>query len=171
MSIYEKIIREEINLGTAEYEKEVLNGRKVPRKSSKDLNTWILKFYERDYRSIEEICKFFENNRALEIIEEFERFIYSLEIFEEKKLSGLSILLMRDTETVEAIKFGILLANYYPLVNYEKAVRMIVDLGTCEEFTYYSLKTLKQLNYYEVVRDNILRRTTSKGREIGEKIK
>ncbi|RVU54537.1 hypothetical protein [Anaerosphaera multitolerans] len=141
-----------------EFEIEILKGRKLNREDSTKLNEAVLKFYERESDSVNLICDFFKDKRAIEVFSEFESFIFSLDIFEEKRLAGLSILLMRDTRVIEAIKFGIMLAHFYPLVNYPAAVKIIVNLGIYPEFTYYSLGVLKQLNYYELVRDNILRR-------------
>lgn len=185
-SIYERIIEAEENSNLSKlnivsedfnedsrgnYEIKILDGEKTSRIDTAKLNEALLKFYKRDHSSVELICEYFKDKRAIEAFPEFESFIFSLEVFEEKKLAGLSILLMRDVTTVEAVKFGILLSYFYPLVNYPAAVKIITDLGIYPEFTYYSLSVLKQLNYYEVVKGNILRRGLEEVREIERKMK
>ncbi|CDZ74422.1 Hypothetical protein ING2D1G_0228 [Peptoniphilus sp. ING2-D1G] len=127
-------------------------------------------FYDRNSESIEEFDKYFENHRADCVIDKFLNYLYNIEIFNEQKLVGLSILLMRNTHSVESVKFGIILSGFYPLINVRGALKIIVDLAIHEEFSEYSFKAIKTLQIYPVLRDNILRRSGEKVHRIEERI-
>ncbi|WP_138159657.1 hypothetical protein [Peptoniphilus catoniae] len=166
-SIYKMILRAE--------EENKIENLKLRHVESKDedilkLEKALLDYYNKDRLAIEEFERYFKNHRLEDIKEKFERFIFSMDTLKEDKLVGLSILLMRDTTEPEAVKFGIFLANFYPLVNVRGAIKIITDLGAHEDFTKYSLSTLKQLEIYPVVRDNILRRGNDKVKDIEEKL-
>ncbi|EFI41356.1 hypothetical protein [Peptoniphilus sp. oral taxon 386] len=131
-----------------------------------ELKTALLDYYERENKAVEKFCNYFQYHRAEDIIRKFENYIFSMEVFNEQKLVGMSILLMRDTRSIEAMKFGIMLSEFYSLENVRAAIKIITDLGAYEEFTEISLKALKQVNFYPVLRDNIQRRGNEKVKEI-----
>ncbi|MGO1581212.1 MAG: hypothetical protein ACTHWZ_07375 [Peptoniphilaceae bacterium] len=131
----------------------------------------LLSYYNKDKNSLNKFVEYFKNHKAEEIFEKFEIFLFSMDVFYEQKLAGLSILLMRDTSSIEAIRFGILLGELYQLENVSGAIRIITDLGAREEFTYYSLRVLKNLRLYPLLRDNIIRRGNDEVKKIEEKIK
>lgn len=153
--------------GSFEYD-YLLNKIKIDNKKTYNLNKAIELYYKKDSASIMMICDYFEKNKALESIKGFESYIFSQDIFDEQKLLGLSILLMRDTNSIEAVKFGILLSRYYQLENAKAAIEIIKKLGIYPEFTYYSLNALKVLKEYNKIRSEIRDKTLGLGKEIEE---
>lgn len=127
-------------------------------------------FYDRDRQSIVEFDSYFTNHRADRIMDKFLNYLYNIEIFNEQKLVGLSILLMRNTQSQECVKFGIMLSQFYSLINVRGALKIIVDLAIHEEFSEYSFKAIKNLQIYPVLRDNILRRSGEEVHRIEERI-
>lgn len=149
------------------YEYDYLKDRiKIENKKTNDLNKAIGLYYKKDPASIVLICDFFNKNKAQESIHGFESYILSQDVFDEQKLLGLSILLMRDTNSIEAVKFGIILSRYYQLKNAEAAIKIIKDLGVHPEFTYYSLSALKVLKNYNEISKDIRENTIGLGKEI-----
>ena len=160
----------EYKAGTFEYD-YLRNKDIVKNKKTFDLNNGIKLSMKRDPTSIIVMTEYFEKNRALESIHGFESYLLSQDIFDEQRLLGLSILLMRDTNSIEAVKFGILLTRYYQLKNAPAAVEIIKNLSIHPEFTYYGLEVLKVLDNYEKLYNEIVSNTFSYGKKIGELIK
>ncbi|MDO5041225.1 MAG: hypothetical protein Q4D95_03945 [Peptoniphilus sp.] len=127
-------------------------------------------FYDRDKKSIEEFDTYFTKHRAHDIMNKFLNYMYNIEILNDQKLVGLSILLMRDTHSHECVKFGIMLSNFYPLINVRGALKIIVDLAIHEEFSEDSFKAIENLPIYPVLRDNILRRSGEEVHRIEERL-
>lgn len=151
------------------YEYDFLNNNvNIKNIKTYSLNKAIDLYYNKDSASIMMICDFFNKNTALEAIKSFENYIFSQDNFDEQKLLGLSILLMRDTNSFEAVKFGILLSKYYQLENAQAAVNIIKNLGIYPDFTFYSLSALKNLQNYDKLYLEIEENTLGLGKEIGE---
>ena len=136
--------------------------------STFDLNKALMDFYNRERESIAEAEEFFKTNRAIESIDNFAAFLYGQDNFQEDRLPGLSILLMRDSKEIEAVKFGILLAEYYNLENYYRALEIIRNLGEHPEFTYYSVRVLKNINDGDRYVEEIYENTFGMGKKIIE---
>ena len=151
------------------YELNILKGlEKVEIKPTFELNKGINLFYNGDTSSIMVITEFFKETKALEAIDGFESYIFSQDHFDESKLKGLSILLMRDTNSIESVKFGMLLTRYYPLENVKGAIEIIENLCVYPEFTYYALKALKVLPDYEKIKEELDKDILGLGKEIEE---
>lgn len=79
---------------------------------------------------------------------------------------GLSILLMRDSNVEECVKFGILLTKYYNLVEVKKAYEIFLNLLKCPCFIYYGIDVLKNIDYGII--DDLYEETTDIGKKIIE---
>lgn len=169
-SLIEYYSDKEYKAGTFEYN-YLENKDIIKNKKTYDLNNAIDLFMKRDPSSIIMMTEYFEKNRALESIHGFESYLLSQDIFDEQRLLGLSILLMRDTNSIESVKFGILLTRYYQLKNAPAAIEIIKNLSIHPEFTYYGLDSLKVLDNYEKLYNEIVNNTFSYGKKIGELIK
>ncbi|MBL7575442.1 hypothetical protein SAMN00017477_0947 [Peptoniphilus asaccharolyticus DSM 20463] len=128
------------------------------RTGTEELLKAVMDYYERDKESIEEFTEYFKYHRAENIWNEFTSRLFSLEDFKEDKLVGLSILLMRDTKSIEAIKFGMLLTQLYILNNVSAAFKLIADLAVLDEFYELGIETLKSVRIFPVIRDSINRK-------------
>lgn len=160
------------NYISGSYELEILKGNeKIENKQTFLLNKGIELFYNRDASSIIVITDFFKNNKALESLAGFEEYIFGQDYFDESKLAGLSILLMRDTNSIEAVKFGMLITRYYQLENIKGAVEIIDELSIFPEFTYYALKGFENLKDFEERRLKIKENAIALGKEIEENYK
>lgn len=118
----------------------------------------VLDYYKKDKESIEEFTEYFKTHKAENIWNSFVSRIASLEEFKEDKLVGLSILLMRDTKSVESIKFGMMLTELYILNNVSAAFKIIADLSVLDEFYELGIKVLKNVRIFPVIRDSINRK-------------
>ncbi len=159
----EKLILSE---NSGEYELKMIRGEKINRTSSPEINGAIDAYYDRNSKSIEEISRYFKDHRALEVERNIISYLSSQIYFDEQRLLGLSILLMRDSTVVEAVKFGILLSEYYPLVNAKGAIEIIVNLSKHSEYTYYGVRVLKNLPEYEKYLEEIEAQSFGIGKEI-----
>ncbi|KXO15790.1 hypothetical protein HMPREF3189_01146 [Clostridiales bacterium KA00134] len=143
----------------------------MEKRESNDLNKALMDYYNKDKKSLDEIDEFFQDHLALEVFEKFSNFIFGQDNFSEDKLPGLSILLMRDSFQVESVKFGILLAEYYNLDNYYRALEIIKNLSVFPSFTYYGVRVLKNTEKGEELLRMIYKDGNSKTREIIEVMK
>lgn len=149
------------------YEYNILTGKeKVKNKKTYNLNKGVECYFKKDIASIIMICDYFKKVHALEAVQGFESYIFSQDYFDEQKLLGLSILLMRDTNAIEPVKFGILLSRYYQLENAEAAIDIIKKLSLHPEFTYYGLTVLKNLNNYDEIKEELSNNIVGTGKEI-----
>lgn len=160
------------NYESGRYELDILEGKEtVIDKPTFELNKGINLFYNGDISSIMLITEFLKKTKALESINGFESYIFSQDHFDESKLKGLSILLMRDTNSIETVKFGIIITKYYPLENVEGAIEIIKNLCIYPEFTYYALNALKTLKNYREIEKEISKDILGLGKEIEEYFK
>lgn len=150
-SIYQALMdSEEINLS--------LYSAEADEEDTEKLLTAVLDYYQRDKESIEEFTDYFKRHKAETIWDNFVARLASLEDFQEDKLVGLSILLMRDTKSVEAIKFGMKLTELYILNNVSAAFKIIADLVVLDEFYELGIRELKNVRIFPVIRDSINRK-------------
>lgn len=105
------------------------------------LDIAILEYFSREPFSLEHLGNFFEKNKALSAIPSFENWLYEFDRMDRPML-GLSILLMRDSNVLEAVKFGIYLTQFVDLEGSPMAKEIVVNLGKHSEFSYYALDAL-----------------------------
>ncbi|MDO5036708.1 MAG: hypothetical protein Q4E37_00230 [Tissierellia bacterium] len=124
--------------GLLEY--QVLRGeREVFPCNTEALDAAILAYFAGEWASLEKIQNFFKKHLALEAIPNFEHWLYGGDRMDRPML-GLSILLMRDSQVVEAVKFGIYLSIYYDLHQAPGALKIVQILGKDPHFSYYALE-------------------------------
>lgn len=150
-SIYQRLIENKIG-DITEYR------AKEDRTGTEELLKAVMDYYERDKESIAEFTEYFRYHIAENIWDEFSARLFSLEEFKEDRLVGLSILLMRDTNSIECIKFGMLLTQLYILDNVPAAFKIIADLAVLDEFYDLGIKILKNVRIFPVIRDSINRK-------------
>ena len=108
-TLYEKIIADpRADIGDdGSYEWAVLNKEITPTPvNTEALDVGIMEYFGREAFAMEHIDRFFETHRALEAVGHFEQWLFALDQMDRPFL-GLAILLMRDSEVIEAKKFGI----------------------------------------------------------------
>ncbi|MDD7363625.1 MAG: hypothetical protein SPI65_04015 [Peptoniphilus sp.] len=143
-TLYEKItVDPHVDIGDdGSYELAVLRGEIRPETVETDaLDVGIMEYFAREAFSIEHIESFFKKHRALEAIPHFENWLYAFDQMERPFL-GLSILLMRDSQVIEAAKFGIYLTQFTDLSHKTQARVIVENLGRHDAFSYYALDTL-----------------------------
>lgn len=155
-SIYKDIIRtnfdidklKALKLSDGEYEYRIVSGKeKINSISTRPINNALDNFYANEKSSLKEFDDFFKSNRALEAENPFLTNLLQKIEFSEDRLLGLSILLMRDSQIEESVKFGMLLSKYYDLRNYNKVEKIFIDLMSHPAFVYYGLDYLMTVDY------------------------
>lgn len=155
-SIYKDIIRtnfdrerlKALKLSDGEYEYRIVCGKeKINSISTRPINNALDNFYANEKSSLKEFDDFFKSNRALEAENPFLTNLLQKIEFSEDRLLGLSILLMRDSQIEESVKFGMLLSKYYDLRNYNKVEKIFIDLMSHPTFVYYGLDYLMTVDY------------------------
>lgn len=155
-SIYEKLInQEQINI-------EKYRTKENIDENISELVNALESYYFNDKIAIEEFLNYFSNHKYENIKDKFVAYLLSLDNFKEDKLRGLSILLMRDTNSVEAIKFGISLSEYYDLDNLNAAIKIIAELSVLDDFNEIGLLALKRTKIYPLAKDMVQRRRAEK---------
>lgn len=130
------------DLAPGQLELEVLKGeRQIERANTDQLDAAIIGYFAREWDSIGHIESYFKNRLAIEATHNFEYWLYANDRMDRPML-GLSILLMRDSTVLEAVKFGIYLSKFYDIQSAPLAKRLILDYGVSPHFTYYSCKAL-----------------------------
>ena len=148
----------ELSLAKAEIKLNHINTREI--------NKAVDDYYLRDSQAIDEFEKFFKDNRAVEAERNFLTFLLQKIEFDESKLVGLSILLMRDSKVEECVKFGMLLTKYYNLQEVRRAYEIFLNLLRHPAFIYYGIDILKNIDYGII--DDLHEETTEIGKEIIE---
>lgn len=115
----------------------------IERVNTNSLDGAILEFFGREPYAIEHLEAFFKKNRALSAIPSFENWLYGFDQMDQPML-GLSILLMRDSQVLEAVKFGIYLTRFTDLEGSPMVKKIVMDLGKESAFSYYALDALLQ---------------------------
>lgn len=118
----------------------------------------VQEYYEKESGALKRITEYFKNHKANSIWNIFISRLVSIETFNEDKLVGLSILLMRDTQSVEAVKFGILLSELYNFNNVSAAIKIMAELASHDEFYEQAMNELKNLRIFPVIRDSVNRK-------------
>ncbi|MDQ0508895.1 Uncharacterised protein [Aedoeadaptatus ivorii] len=143
-TVYEKVVKD-IPLDSAEdgsYELAVLKGEETVQSVSTDaLDVGIMEYFAREPFSIPHIENYFRKHRAMEAKSHFENWLYAFDQMDRPFL-GLSILLMRDSEVTEAVKFGIYLTQFTDLSHKTQARKIVEELGRHDAFSYYALDAL-----------------------------
>lgn len=143
-TLYARIVADpHLDIGDdGSYELAVLKGEIAPESVNTDaLDVGIMEYFAREAFSLEHIEAFFKKHRALEAIPHFENWLYAFDQMDRPFL-GLSILLMRDSEVVEAKKFGIYLTQFTDLSHKTQARVIVENLGRHDAFSYYALDAL-----------------------------
>ena len=157
----------EIKLNDGSYELSIAKGNlKINYINTKEINKAVDDYYINKKEAIDEFEKFFENNRAIESERNFLTYLLQKIEFDESQLVGLSILLMRDSNVEECVKFGMLLTKYYNLVEVKKAYEIFLSLLKCPCFIYYGIDVLKNIDYGII--DDLYEETTDIGKKIIE---
>lgn len=157
----------DFNLSDGTYERSILRGEtQLNHISTREINKAVDDYYLRESQAIEEFEEFFKDNRALESERNFLTFLLQKIEFDEAKLVGLSILLMRDSREEEAVKFGMLLTKYYNLEEVRRAYEIFLNLLKHPAFIYYGIDVLKNIDYGII--DDLYEKTTEIGKEIIE---
>lgn len=154
-SIYTKILEtnfnveelKKLNIGLGEYELEIIRGTSIKKITTREINKAVDDYYKDDKKALSEFSEFFKNNRAIEAESPFLNYLLQKIEFNEDKLIGLSILLMRDSLNVESVKFGMLLTKYYNLRSVPRAYDIFFNLCKHPEFIYYGIDVLKNIDY------------------------
>lgn len=137
--VLEGVLEGEENPGLMEL--EVMTGKRTLEPAATDLlDAAILEYFAGEWDSISKIQGYFRHNLALEAIPNFENWLYGFDRMDRPML-GLSILLMRDSEVLEAVKFGIYLSIYYDLRQSPGALKIVENLVKDPHFTYYALES------------------------------
>lgn len=134
--------------------------------NTREINKAVDDYYLRDIQAIDEFEKFFRDHRAVEAERNFLTFLLQKIEFDESKLVGLSILLMRDSKVEECVKFGMLLTKYYNLQEVRRAYEIFLNLLRHPAFIYYGIDVLKNIDYGII--DDLHDKTTEVGKEIIE---
>ena len=143
-TLYEKITADPAtDIGEdGSFELAVLRGEeKIEPVNTDPLDAGIMEYFGREAFSIQHIESFFQKHKALEAIPHFENWLYAFDQMDRPFL-GLSILLMRDSQVIEAIKFGIYLTQFTDLSHKTQARVIVENLGKHPAFTYYALTAL-----------------------------
>lgn len=139
---------EDLDLSSGSYELSILKGEeKINHINTRDLNKALDDYYLRDNRAIEEFEEFFKDKKAIEAERNFLTFLLQKIEFDESKLIGLSILLMRDSRNEECVKFGMLMTKYYNLREVTRAYEIFLNLLKHPAFIYYGIDVLKDIDY------------------------
>lgn len=158
---------DDFNLSDGSYELSILKGEKeINQINTREINKAVDDYYLRKNEAIDEFEKFFGEHRALESERNFLTFLLQKIEFDESKLVGLSILLMRDSKVEECVKFGMLLTKYYNLVEVKRAYEIFLNLLKHPSFIYYGIDVLKNIDYGII--DDLYDETTEIGKEIIE---
>ncbi|KGF10474.1 hypothetical protein HMPREF1633_09530 [Tissierellia bacterium S5-A11] len=139
-------MRELYHSDPGELEYQVMRGEKVnPSKDTDALDAAILSYFYKESTSPSQINDFFKGHKALEVLAHYHQWMYREEDAGDLPYLGLSLYLMRYSEEIEAVKFGIILARYYDLMEAKGALETIILLGQWPDFTYYAIQVLKDL--------------------------
>ncbi|NMW84923.1 hypothetical protein HKO22_04070 [Peptoniphilus sp. AGMB00490] len=158
---------DDLNLSDGSYELSILKGEKeINHINTREINKAVDDYYLRESKAIDEFEEFFGGHRALESERNFLTFLLQKIEFDESKLVGLSILLMRDSKVEECVKFGMLLTKYYNLVEVKRAYEIFLNLLKHPSFIYYGIDVLKNIDYGII--DDLYDETTEIGKEIIE---
>ncbi|MEQ3346179.1 hypothetical protein [Peptoniphilus senegalensis] len=157
----------DFTLSDGSYELSLAKGEiKLNHINTREINKAVDDYYLRDSQAIDEFEKFFKDNRAVEAERNFLTFLLQKIEFDESKLVGLSILLMRDSKVEECVKFGVLLTKYYNLQEVRRAYEIFLNLLRHPAFIYYGIDILKNIDYGII--DDLHDKTTEIGKEIIE---
>lgn len=157
----------DFSLSDGSYELSLAKGEiKLNHINTREINKAVDDYYLRDSQAIDEFEKFFKDNRAVEAERNFLTFLLQKIEFDESKLVGLSILLMRDSKVEECVKFGVLLTKYYNLKEVRRAYEIFLNLLRHPAFIYYGIDILKNIDYGII--DDLHDKTTEIGKEIIE---
>ena len=157
----------DFHLSDGSYELSLAKGEiKLNHINTREINKAVDDYYLRDSQAIDEFEKFFKDNRAVEAERNFLTFLLQKIEFDESKLVGLSILLMRDSKVEECVKFGMLLTKYYNLQEVRRAYEIFLNLLRHPAFIYYGIDILKNIDYGII--DDLHDKTTEIGKEIIE---
>ena len=157
----------DFHLSDGSYELSLAQGEiKLNHINTREINKAVDDYYLRDSQAIDEFEKFFKDNRAVEAERNFLTFLLQKIEFDESKLVGLSILLMRDSKVEECVKFGMLLTKYYNLQEVRRAYEIFLNLLRHPAFIYYGIDILKNIDYGII--DDLHEETTEIGKEIIE---
>lgn len=157
----------DLNLSDGSYELSILKGeRELLHVKTKEINKAVDDYYLRDKKAINEFEEFFKNNKALESERNFLTYLLQKIEFDESKLIGLSILLMRDSRNEECVKFGMLMTKYYNLREVKRAYEIFLNLLKHPAFIYYGIDVLKDIDYGII--DDLYENMTEIGKEIIE---
>lgn len=157
----------DFHLSDGSYELSLAKGEiKLNHINTREINKAVDDYYLRDSQAIDEFEKFFKDNRAVEAERNFLTFLLQKFEFDESKLVGLSILLMRDSKVEECVKFGMLLTKYYNLQEVRRAYEIFLSLLRHPAFIYYGIDILKNIDYGII--DDLHDKTTEIGKEIIE---
>lgn len=157
----------DFKLSDGSYELSILRGDKeINHIKTRELNKALDDYYLRDAKAIEEFEDFFKDKRALESERNFLTFLLQKIEFDESKLIGLSILLMRDSRNEECVKFGMLMTKYYNLREVRRAYEIFLNLLKHPAFIYYGIDVLKDIDYGII--DDLYEDMTEIGKEIIE---
>lgn len=139
-------MRELYHTDPGQLEYQVMQGKNIPKSKDTDaLDAAILSYFYKESDSPDQINAFFKNHKALEVMAHYHQWMYREEEAGDLPYLGLSLYLMRYSEEVEAVKFGMLLASYYDLMEAKGALETITLLGQWPDFTYYAIHVLKDL--------------------------
>ena len=157
----------DFKLSDGSYELSILRGDKeIDHIKTRELNKALDDYYLRDAKAIEEFEDFFKDKRALEAERNFLTFLLQKIEFDESRLIGLSILLMRDSRNEECVKFGMLMTKYYNLREVRRAYEIFLNLLKHPAFIYYGIDVLKDIDYGII--DDLYEGMTEIGKEIIE---
>ena len=157
----------DLDLSDGSYELSILKGEeKINHINTRELNKALDDYYLRDNKAIEEFEEFFKDKKALEAERNFLTFLLQKIEFDESKLIGLSILLMRDSRNEECVKFGMLMTKYYNLREVARAYEIFLNLLKHPAFIYYGIDVLKDIDYGII--DDLYEGMTEIGKEIIE---
>lgn len=174
VSVYQKWIvqrrqnrKEETEYGDGQWEYEfLLSGEQIKFVSTMELNAAVDAYYANCKDSVEQMEKFFQSHRAIFAEQPFFANLLQKIEFQEDRLVGLSILLMRDSREIEAVKFGMLLTKYYNLTAVPRALDMLIELCYHPAFVYYGLDVLTTIDYGII--DDIYKESFGYGKQIIE---
>ena len=157
----------DFSLSDGSYELSLAKGEiKLNHINTREINKAVDDYYLRESKAIDEFEKFFRDHRAVEAERNFLTFLLQKIEFDESKLVGLSILLMRDSKVEECVKFGMLLTKYYNLQEVRRAYEIFLNLLKHPAFIYYGIDVLKNIDYGII--DDLYHETTEIGKEIIE---
>ena len=157
----------DFHLSNGSYELSLAKGEiKLNHINTREINKAVDDYYLRESKAIDEFETFFRDHRAVEAERNFLTFLLQKIEFDESKLVGLSILLMRDSKVEECVKFGMLLTKYYNLQEVRRAYEIFLNLLRHPAFIYYGIDVLKNIDYGII--DDLHDKTTKIGKEIIE---